>query len=295
MKKALLFLLLFLPLSTSAYFSNNLYFGIRKSADVEALQEFLTDEGVYTGPITGNFFSLTLKGVKAFQTREGISPISGYFGPLSRGRANAILTSQGVGETITDETGIPSSPATTSPKTTDDVVTKLNEQVKLLQEQNQKLQDIQTKQHEQVNTLGKIQENTIKPVLTPPTLPPPEPDKSGITIDVSLPHKTQVNGSTVLDYVFTVRVLNKDGSFSHDATVTMDAPDNSYSTQGFTCGVNGIGSESACTKIVRKQFIGYPPKEDWGATYSYRPIFPGTKIITFTSGTMTKTYILDVQ
>ena len=76
------------------YFQNNLYYGLTNSTDVKQLQEFLTDQGDYSGPITGNFFSLTLTGVKHFQSRLLISPVSGYFGILSRTQANLILDAQ---------------------------------------------------------------------------------------------------------------------------------------------------------------------------------------------------------
>lgn len=74
-------------------FDRDLYFGIEGDRDVTILQEFLSDEGVYSGPITGNFYSLTLRGVKNFQEREGIEPVAGYFGPLTRTRANEIISS----------------------------------------------------------------------------------------------------------------------------------------------------------------------------------------------------------
>ncbi|MCX6702172.1 MAG: peptidoglycan-binding protein [Candidatus Zambryskibacteria bacterium] len=56
--------------------------------DVRELQTRLTDEGVYTGPITGYFGPLTLKAVIAYQTREGL-PQTGFFGPMTRGALNS--------------------------------------------------------------------------------------------------------------------------------------------------------------------------------------------------------------
>ena len=73
-------------------FNQNLYYGITNSQDVQALQEFLTVQGDYTGPVSGNFFSLTLQGVKNFQTANNL-PITGYFGVLSRDVANSTLAS----------------------------------------------------------------------------------------------------------------------------------------------------------------------------------------------------------
>jgi hypothetical protein len=90
-------LAVFIPavsLAQTVEFQNNLYYGITGSNDVSALQEFLTDQGVYHGPVSGNFFSLTLAGVKAFQRAEGVNPLSGFFGPITRAVANTILADQ---------------------------------------------------------------------------------------------------------------------------------------------------------------------------------------------------------
>ena len=163
--KRLLFLALFLlPLTSSAFFEKNLSFGLQKNSDVLALQELLTDEGLYTGPITGNFFSLTLKAVKNFQTVNGITPVSGYVGPLTRAKLNEKLN-------LSDETGAELTPAITPPKTNDDVVAKLNEQNLLLQKQLDELK-------KQQDVLGQIVQNTLPPpVYVPPPLPPPPPPK----------------------------------------------------------------------------------------------------------------------
>lgn len=86
-------------------FGDNLVWGMAGDARVQGLQQFLTDQEVYSGPITGNFYLLTYEGVRRFQIKEGISPHSGYFGPLTRAKANLIITAQ----THTDE----STPTTT--------------------------------------------------------------------------------------------------------------------------------------------------------------------------------------
>lgn len=94
MKKTLLVALLMFPsLVFAQTFDNNLSYGSTGS-DVSALQEFLTEQGVYHGPISGNFYSLTLAGVKAFQTAESITPVSGFVGPITRGTINTILASE---------------------------------------------------------------------------------------------------------------------------------------------------------------------------------------------------------
>ncbi len=76
----------------AASFDRDLYFGIARDPDVTRLQEFLRDEGVYDGPVTGNFLTLTREGVKNFQRREGIEPIAGYFGPFTRAKTNDLLS-----------------------------------------------------------------------------------------------------------------------------------------------------------------------------------------------------------
>lgn len=92
MKYILLGLAFLIPsVSFAATFNNNLFYGMQNSSDVTQLQEFLTAQGDYSGPITGNFYSLTLAGVKAFQIQNSIQPVSGYFGILSRGVANTLL------------------------------------------------------------------------------------------------------------------------------------------------------------------------------------------------------------
>lgn len=55
---------------------------------VTALQEQLTKDGVYTGPITGYYGDLTTAAVETFQSDHGISPV-GYVGPATRAALNA--------------------------------------------------------------------------------------------------------------------------------------------------------------------------------------------------------------
>lgn len=97
MKKWLLAALFLFPLLTNAQsvaFSTDLHYG-STGQDVIALQEFLIDQRMLKIPTaTGNFYSLTLTAVKAFQKAEGIVPISGYVGPITRGVINQLLTVQ---------------------------------------------------------------------------------------------------------------------------------------------------------------------------------------------------------
>lgn len=136
-KLILLAVILFIPSVSSGAFDTNLSYG-SSGPKVLELQEFLTAQGVYSGPITGNFYSLTLAGVKSLQIKLGVSPTSGFFGPLTRTSANAILTATlapAVGAAI-DETGNDVLPVEED-KTEELVreIKKLNETVKTQQSQ----------------------------------------------------------------------------------------------------------------------------------------------------------------
>ncbi len=121
--KKLIFVLLLFPSIVFGAFNNDLYYG-KSNNEVKELQKFLTGEKLYSGPITGNFYSITLKAVKAFQSREKIFPVAGYFGPKTRLRANALLiarlaesavqeTAETTGETATPDSSVqPAMPKT---------------------------------------------------------------------------------------------------------------------------------------------------------------------------------------
>jgi len=179
MKKSLLFILVLAAIllwqtaKADNLFSKNLYFGIQKDSDVIKLQEFLTSEGVYSGPITGNFFSLTLKAVKDYQTREGISPAAGYFGPLTKAKVNAKLSIQlqeSENQAVA-ETGSTTAPVV-QPKTTNDIANTVQsqldallQQVALLQQQlqtqqqtQQSVQNLQTQVTQQTQTIQQQQQ-----------------------------------------------------------------------------------------------------------------------------------------
>ena len=172
MKKLLLVVslcLLLTPIFVSAQLDTNLYYGLQKNSDVKQLQEFLIDKGFLTGSATGNFFTLTLKAVKAYQTSAGISS-TGYVGNLTRTAINNELATNlsASNQEATTETGtIP--PAPTPPATTNDVVAQLQAQIALLQKQLDALNSQQT-------TLNQIQQNTQQIAQnTTPTTPTPTP------------------------------------------------------------------------------------------------------------------------
>lgn len=81
---------LFLPASVFGFFDVSLKYGSRGNA-VEELQDFLQDQGIYSGRIDGRFGLGTRKAVIAFQLTNGLNG-DGYFGKASREKANLILT-----------------------------------------------------------------------------------------------------------------------------------------------------------------------------------------------------------
>lgn len=123
----------------SDVFTQNLYYGLQNNSQVTQLQEFLTSQGLYSGPVTGNYYFLTLAAVKAFQMQQGITPAAGYFGPITMVAANKIADSE-VGASnnqAISETGT-STPSTVPASSTAQLqLTTLLQEVALLQQQLQ--------------------------------------------------------------------------------------------------------------------------------------------------------------
>lgn len=223
-EKSIIIALLLFPFFSYASFTKDLYYGVRGDAEVQALQEFLADQGQYTGAASGNFFSLTLSAVKKFQIANNISPASGYFGPKTRAKANQILETAGVStDSVKNEDNAPVSAPVVAPKTANDVVASLASQIVLLQQQlatlqknqdalqqqNQSLQAIQQQQAaqtqqitQQTQTLQQIQTNT-----TPPPLPPPAPEPSPTVINASFTSK--VGDATYLSAIANHKITFK--------------------------------------------------------------------------------------
>lgn len=191
MKKTIILLtslLIFIPLIASASFDKNLYYGIQQDSQVKELQEFLISKGYLAGSATGNFFSLTLKAVKNFQTDNNL-PSTGYFGPQSRTTANGILSTDLTASNTASASD--NNPAPTSPATTNDVVSSLQAQIAILQKeldalntQQTSVQQLQQTVQQQAQTIQQIQQNTQQIVqnttpqvaaVPPPPPPPPAP------------------------------------------------------------------------------------------------------------------------
>lgn len=106
-KKLPLFLLAVLfiapSIASAATFTRNLGQGVT-GTDVSQLQQFLLDEGVYSGSVTAYYGTATTNAVMAFQRMEGITP-SGYFGLLTRTDANKVIATHPEWTTTLSTTG----------------------------------------------------------------------------------------------------------------------------------------------------------------------------------------------
>lgn len=114
MKKTIGFLvavLVLVPMVSFASFDVSLKYGSRGEA-VSELQDFLNDQGTYTGKIDGKFGLGTLKAVKAWQRANNLT-VDGYFGRMSRAKANDTLAQILSDSNATElaETGIISFPS----------------------------------------------------------------------------------------------------------------------------------------------------------------------------------------
>src|SRR5258708_3023415 len=88
--------LLIAPSVAFASFDQNLRAASR-GANVIVLQQFLIGQSLLNSDLATVYFGqLTRAAVMNFQRRDNIFPVSGFFGPSTRARANAISLTQGV-------------------------------------------------------------------------------------------------------------------------------------------------------------------------------------------------------
>jgi len=144
---------------TTGVFTRDLYFGLRNDPDVTRLQEFLRDQSLYSGPITGNFFALTQNGVKKFQAKEGVSPAAGYFGPLTRVKANSL--------------------AKASPQVEGSQIALLTSQIQVLQAQ---LKLLQEKLAAEKAAVGETSATTTADIVAPAFTRSPKVSQSGFVL-----------------------------------------------------------------------------------------------------------------
>jgi peptidoglycan hydrolase-like protein with peptidoglycan-binding domain len=225
--------------TVGASFDRDLHYGLQSDSQVNELQEFLAEQGLYSGPITGNFFSLTLQGVKDFQIKYGIEPAAGFFGPLTRAKANEVLVAdvESSDQQALNETG--SVPAPSEPaKTTNDVVSSLQaqislllQQISLLQMQTSALQATQQQVQQQTEviqqqqqTINQIQQNTqqiVQNTSTPAPVVQEKPEQKVKIAKAKYIWVVREESGTYLHLLnegdFTIRVdnivlLDKDGN-----------------------------------------------------------------------------------
>jgi hypothetical protein len=84
-----------LPETAKPYynFTRDLSYGMVGDADVKKLQECLAYLKLFpvTQEWTGSFYGITMKAVKDFQIQNGITPVSGYVGTLTRTKLNSLF------------------------------------------------------------------------------------------------------------------------------------------------------------------------------------------------------------
>lgn len=116
---AFLLSILLAPSVASAAINHNLYYGMRNNSEVKQLQSFLIAKKFLSGVPTGNFFGLTLKAVKAFQTSIKVKP-TGYVGTATRKVINAALAKKQGGTSTTSTPNKPPRPpsSTSTPPST---------------------------------------------------------------------------------------------------------------------------------------------------------------------------------
>jgi len=82
-----------LPTRPTYQFVKDLRYGMVSDPDVVKLQECLAYLKFFPSSVefTGNFFGRTLKAVKDFQEANGITPVSGFVGPITRNKLNELF------------------------------------------------------------------------------------------------------------------------------------------------------------------------------------------------------------
>lgn len=227
------------PSFVFASFDRDLFYGLRSDPDVEELQEFLTSQGVYSGPITGNFFSLTLAAVKKFQATNGILPSAGYFGPKTRLYVNGTLAKEiseqlSQGEQEVGSVALSENLSALQAEPKDNAVTLLQKQIQLLQQQIDELAKSNTRHTLPSGVVTDSQGNIIYQPPPPQTttiiyqaLPPP-PATASAPVPPPLPSVTIASNKDII-------------GIGESATLTWDSKN---STRCSVSGGKWIGDRS---------------------------------------------------
>lgn len=84
-------LALILPVSATDLFKKDLKYGMTKNSDVKRLQQYLKEQKLYSGPISGNYYGLTQAGIIKLQKKYSIKPANGKFTKITRDKINSLL------------------------------------------------------------------------------------------------------------------------------------------------------------------------------------------------------------
>ncbi|HEX8591177.1 MAG TPA: peptidoglycan-binding domain-containing protein [Candidatus Paceibacterota bacterium] len=119
-------------------FTRDLEVGM-EGEDVRCLQQYLNSQGFVVategvgsvGKETTQFKDLTKKAVMSWQTAQGITPATGYFGSLSRAKYAALANGATTPPTTTPPTTTPpvTTPPVTPPSSTDTEISLLKQQI----------------------------------------------------------------------------------------------------------------------------------------------------------------------
>ena len=191
-----------LPTITAASIDTNLKYGAR-GTEVSELQEFLIDKGFLSGAPTGNFFSLTLKAVIAYQTSVSL-PATGFVGPMTRNAINQELVGNTSEQAEVTETG------TTTPAIAESPLDLLKKQVALLMQQiqvlqgqattqNQILQNQQAQQVAQNQQAQQTQQQLGQIVANTTPTPTPQPTYR-VVVNPPTPIKPALVGEPILTF-----------------------------------------------------------------------------------------------
>ncbi len=181
-------------------FMEDLYFGIKNNSDVIKLQNFLTSQKIYSGPITGNFLSLTLEGVKKFQENHNIIPIAGYFGPVTRKKANEIISSQAMPNPIQTQ------------------ITALLQQIELLQKQIQLLAQATSSQQQAQTTISPT--DITPPVISNIRISYLGAYSAAVTYTTDEPTKTVLYYDTNIDFSSSMQINTENFQTSHGHVIS---------------------------------------------------------------------------
>ena len=86
----LLTLALISPASATELFQKDLKYGTTNNSEVKKLQQYLKDKNYYSGPISGNYYSLTRTALMKLQKSYGLKQ-TGKFDSVTRNRLNKTL------------------------------------------------------------------------------------------------------------------------------------------------------------------------------------------------------------